>query len=350
MNRIKLFQQAIGLTLVTLYLVGCSGARSGPAATKELPSLTSQPEPTVASDPVQTTRPAAQPDPLEQAIDEYLAPYVEDGRFSGSILIARGEEILVSKGYGMANREHDVPNTPLTKFCIGSITKTFTAMAILMLQEEGQLSVQDSVCDHIPACPEAWQPVTLHHLLTHTSGIPDPTIPIDERIVASWSPEERLRVMELWTTEYYQETMASWPSLADTLARLEDQPLMFTPGTTHNYCNTGYVLLGHVIERVSGKTYAGYLRENIFEPLNMTNTRLDPGYFVLKDRASGYRRAGPNRFRPEDSTDYIRPSKSGAAGALYSTVEDLYLWDPALYTETLLRINNQITSAFGTAV
>ncbi len=333
MNGIKLFRRAIGLTLVALLLSGCNGARPEPTATPAPPSVTSQPKPTAASTPVQTALPTAKPDPIERALDEFIAPYVQDGRFSGSILIARGEDVLVSKGYGMANREHDVPNTPQTKFRIGSITKTFTAMAILQLQERGQLSVQDSVCDHIPACPEAWQPVTIHHLLTHTSGIPDPTCLVDERIVASWSSEERLRVMELWSSEYEQETIASWPSLVDTLLRLEGQPLMFTPGTRHNYCNTGYVLLGHVIERVSGKTYAGYLRENIFEPLNMVNTGHDHNQIVLKGRALGYRRVGPDKFRPEDHLD---ASAYGAAGALYSTVEDLYLLDRALYTEALV--------------
>jgi CubicO group peptidase (beta-lactamase class C family) len=198
--------------LIALLLVGCSGTHVEPTA-------------------------------IAQAVDELLAPYVKDGRFSGSILIARGEDILVSKGYGMANREHDVPNTPQTKFRLHSVTKQFTAMAILMLQEQGQLSVQDLVCDHVPDCPKAWQPITIHHLLTHSLGIPD----------YRWFPD-------------YRETMTLESLVKDTL------------------------------ERFSETSYAEYLRENIFEPLSMMNTGYDYHHIVLKDRASGYRRVGADAF------------------------------------------------------
>jgi CubicO group peptidase (beta-lactamase class C family) len=140
-----------------------------------------------------------------------------------------------------------------------------------------------------------------------------------------------------WSLQENEETMASWSSLVDLLIRSRDKPLMFAPGARHSYCNTGYVLLGYVIERVSGQVFAGYLRENIFEPLNMVNTGLNYDRMVLKNRASGYQRAGANKFWHEE---YIDESTYYAAGGLYSTVEDLYLWDRALYTETLVSQNS----------
>ena len=148
MNSNKLFQLIMGLAFVALLLVGCDG-----------------------------DSPSSQPVAIEKAVDEFITPYVDARSFSGSVLIAQGENILISDGYGMANLEHDVPNAPQTKFRLGSITKQFTAMAILILQEQGQLNVQDPVCDYISDCPEAWQPVTIHHLLTHSSGIPNLGIP-----------------------------------------------------------------------------------------------------------------------------------------------------------------------------
>lgn len=290
MNRIKIFQQVISFTLVTLLLVGCSGAKAEPTATV-----------TVSSEKNQD---------IEQAVDEFIVPYVEDGFFGGSVLIAQGGNILVSKGYGMANLEHDVPNTPQTKFRLGSVTKQFTAMAILLLQEQGQLSVQDPICDYIPGCPEAWQPITIHHLLTHSSGIPDFT----------GFPD-------------YQETMALESTVEDTLKRFRDKPLDFTPGARMGYSNSGYVVLGYIIEQVSGTHYGVYLRDNIFQPLNMMSTGYDHNSLVLKDRASGYRRIRAETF---ENADYVDMSIPYAAGGLYSTVEDLYLWDRALYTETLV--------------
>ena len=282
LNSKKLFQLVIGLAFVALLLVGCDGA-----------SLSSQSV------------------PIEKAVDEFITPYVDARSFSGSVLIAQGENILISKGYGMANLEHDVPNTPQTKFRLGSLTKQFTAMAILMLQEQGQLNVQDPVCNYMPDCPETWQSVTIHHLLTHSSGIPNLTDFPD-----------------------YEETMASRSTVSGTIDTFRDKPLHFTPGTRFSYSNSGYIVLGHIIEQSAGKPpYAAYVRENIFEPLNMMNTGYDQNSLVLNDRASGYVRMDPDTFR---NADYLEMSIPHAAGALYSTVEDLYLWDRALYTESLV--------------
>jgi CubicO group peptidase (beta-lactamase class C family) len=247
---------------------------------------------------------------LTARVDEYLNELVKQNRFSGSILIARDGHVLMRKGYGMANYETDVPNTPQTKFRLGSITKQFTAVAIMMLQERGKLSVQDSICKYVPECPAAWQPVRIHHLLTHTSGI--------------WN---------LTNSPDYRKTMSLPSTPTETIARFKDKPLDFTPGERFNYSNSGYILLGYLVEKVSGQTYEAFLRENIFEPLKMMNTGYDNPNTVLKNRASGY------SMRTGNLTNalYLDMTIPFAAGALYSTVEDLYLWDQSLYTEKLVK-------------
>ena len=239
-------------------------------------------------------------------VDAYLTPRVAAETFSGSILIARGGKILVSKGYGRANRELDVPNTPQTKFRLGSVTKQFTAMAILRLQQQGKLTVQDRICAYIPQCPAAWQAITIHQLLTHTSGL--------------WNFTD--------LPDYQRtKTLPSTPS--QTLARVKDKPLLFTPGAGYSYSNTGYVLLGYIIEKVAKKLYPLVLREQIFAPLQMRNTGYDTS-IVLPQRAAGYTAGG------QFNADYIDMSIPHAAGGLYSTVEDLYRWDQALSTDKLV--------------
>jgi len=173
--------------------------------------------------------------------------------FRGSVLLARGGEVILAKGYGLANLELEVPNTPETKFRLGSITKTFTAAAVLHLQEQGRLNVQDRISAYIPNAPDAWKNVTIHHLLTHTSGIP------------SYTDGPR-----------YEEHMRDKIGRPEEmLARFRDLPLEFRPGEKFKYNNSGYFLLGLLIEQVSGEKYEDYLRRNIFEPLQMADTGYD---------------------------------------------------------------------------
>jgi CubicO group peptidase (beta-lactamase class C family) len=247
--------------------------------------------------------------PLTTRVDEYIDALVKQNRFSGAVLLARDGHVLLSKGYGMANFEMDVPNTPQTKFRLGSVTKQFTAMAVLILQERGKLSVQDSVCKYVENCPPAWQPVTIHNLLTHTSGIPNFT----------GFPE-------------YGKLKMFPSSPSEIIALFKDKPLEFAPGERFNYSNSGYVLLGYIVERASGKPYADFMRENIFQPLGMKNTDYDVTSAVIKNRATGYSR-GPQGIVNAPYVDMTIPF---AAGGLYSTVEDLYLWDRAFYTEKLV--------------
>ena len=246
---------------------------------------------------------------ITSEIDKYMKIAAETGKFSGSILIARDGKVLVSKGYGMANRELNVPNTPQMKFRIGSLSKQFTAMAIMILQERGKLGVQDSVCKYVPDCPPDWAEITLHHLLTHTSGI-----------------------QELLSFPDFRQTMALPSPVAQTVERFKHKPLDFKPGTKFKYSNSGYLLLGYIIERVSGQSYEAYLKENVLEPLKMSNSGSDHHDLIIKNRAAGYTKRDGRVI----NAPYIDMSIPTGGGSLYSTVEDLFLWDQALYAEKLV--------------
>jgi CubicO group peptidase (beta-lactamase class C family) len=241
--------------------------------------------------------------------DKYLNGLVKEDRFSGAVLLARGGKIVLSRGYGLANRETKTPNSPRTKIRLGSLTKQFTAAAILLLRERGKLRTSDSICKYVSDCPGAWEPVTIHHLLTHTSGIPSYTGLPDFR---------KLAVYPATPTEL--------------IARFRDKQLEFAPGKEFSYNNSGYVLLGHVVEKVSGNSYAEFLRENVFRPLGMNDTGYDENDAVIENRADGYTPT-PRGIR---RAPYIDMTVPFAAGGLYSTAEDMYLWAKALAAGKLL--------------
>lgn len=239
-------------------------------------------------------------DDVTTRIDAFLTNLADQDIFSGAVLVARDGEVLVSDGYGMANQDWDIPNTAETKFRIGSVTKQFTAMSILLLQEAGKLTIQDPICTYIEDCPAAWEDVTIEQLLLHTSGIPS-------------------------LTEFpdYAQFMGTRATPESTIRRFRDMPLDFEPGSQWYYSNSGYILLGYLINEVSGQSYQAYLNDNIFEPLAMTGTGYDDDRRIIKNRAVGY----------ENSTrvaSFIDMSVPYSAGALYSTVGDLYTWIQAL--------------------
>jgi CubicO group peptidase (beta-lactamase class C family) len=207
----------------------------------------------------------------------------------------------------MANLENEVPNSTQTKFLIGSLTKQFTAVAILMLEERGKLGVQDSICKYIADCPAAWQPMTIQQLLTHTSGLPD-------------------------ATSFRSPDPADASPAAGLVERFKKREMAFKPGEKFGFSNPGYIFLGHIIERVSGKSYETFLSENIFEPLKMVNSGSAKPIEILKHRASGYSRRGNDNV----NAPYFDITAHHASGALYSTVEDLYLWDQALSAGKLI--------------
>ena len=238
-------------------------------------------------------------------IDAMFTRLADDGLYNGAVLVAHQGEVVLSQGYGLADRKMKIPNTPQTQFRIGSITKQFTAMAILILQNQGKLNVTDHVCNYFADCPPAWQRITIHHLLTHTSGIPNYTeLGLDSSLSKiHHSPEE-------------------------IMAFFEELPLDFQPGEDWYYSNSGYIILGYIIENASDMPYEKFLQQSIFNPLNMEAT----GYIENTDGVvSGYL----DRYTTEP-VPIIDVSNLFASGGLYSTVEDLYRWDQSLYTEQLL--------------
>ena len=246
-----------------------------------------------------------------EKIDELMRLYNEYGQFNGSVLVAENGKVIFKKGFGMANMEWEVPNQPDTKHRLGSVTKQFTAMLILQLVEEGKLNLNVPITTYLPDYPkETGDIITIHHLLTHTSGIPNFTsFPNYQKELSknSYNPKALIKIFS-------------------------DSSLQFKPGEKFSYSNSGYLLLGAIIEKVSGKPYEQILHEKILDPLKMNNTGYDHHETILKNRASGYEK-NENKLR---NADYIDMSVPFSAGALYSTVEDLYLWDQALYNETLL--------------
>ena len=222
----------------------------------------------------------------------------------GSVLVARDGQVLFSKGYGMANLEWEVHNSPSTKFRLGSITKQFTAASILLLEERGKLKVEDTVKKHLPDAPAAWDKVTIFHLLTHTSGIPSFTSFPDYPKLKDFSTSP--------------EKLVAW---------FRDKPLEFQPGEKWNYSNSGYVLLGYLIEKISGQSYESFLRENFFKPLGMKDTGYDSSSEIIPRRASGYT---PGKNGPHNA-EFIDMTIPFSAGAIYSTTEDLLRWEQGLF-------------------
>jgi CubicO group peptidase (beta-lactamase class C family) len=245
-------------------------------------------------------------------LDEQVRAYADAGRFDGVVLVVRNGQPLLDKGYGLANAEWKTPNTPDTKFRLGSITKQFTAMCVLLMEQQGKWKTSDPVSKYMPDAPAAWTDITLHHLLTHTSGIPNFTgFPDYESTMMLYSPPEK------------------------TILRFRDKNLDFAPGTKHKYSNSGYVLLGFLIEKVSGMKYEDFLRQNVLGPLDMQNTGYDHFETALDRRASGYDRGQKLRH-----ASFIDMSVPHAAGALYSTTGDLRKWDEALSAGKLLTPGN----------
>ena len=256
-----------------------------------------------------TATSAAAPAVNAARMDTIAQFYVDTNQFMGTVLVARGEDVLFSKAYGFANLEWKIPNALDGKFRIGSVTKQFTAAAILLLEERGKLSTNDLVKKHYPDAPAAWDQVTIYHLLTHTSGIPNFTSFPD-----------------------YMKTEPLPSTAEETIKRFRDKPLEFKPGAEMRYSNSGYVLLGAVIEKVSGKSYADFLDENIFKPLGLKDTGYDVNRKVLTHRAAGYT---PGPGGPQNA-GFIDMTVPGAAGGLYSTVGDLHRWNRALFGHKLL--------------
>lgn len=283
------------ITMLIFFLtIGCKGPND---RQHSVPSIanSSQTQP-IASSEVES---------LSDKVDAYLHKV----KFNGSILLAKKGNVMVSKGYGTANLQIESQNTPSTIFRIGSITKQFTAIAIMKLQEQGKLNVKDPIHKYLPNYPHG-DKITVHHLLTHTSGIPDFTD--DPDLLA---------------------TMGQQVTVEQNMAKFKDKPLDFESGSEFQYSNPGYIVLGAIIERVSKQSYQDYVYEHIFKPLGMNDSGFRDGGKADKQFAVGY----TNGLDTPSEAPFIDMSIPYSAGAMHSTIDDLYIWDRSLYTEQLIK-------------
>lgn len=239
---------------------------------------------------------------LQSKLDAFMEKK-ED--FSGIVLIAKDGNIIMEKGYGMANKEEGLPNQQDTKFQIASISKTFAATAIMQLEEKGLLSVQDPLSKYFPELPHS-DSITLHHLLSHSSGY-----------------VEYLQSKEFEFDHKYAKE--------EIISLFKDEPLNFTPGEKFSYSNSGFFLLGMIVEKVSGQSYEDYIAENIFVPAGMVHSSFSVAN--PQELAVGYVKGekGPK----------VDPSMAFAAGDIISTAGDVYLFDQALRANQLLKAETQ---------
>lgn len=258
-----------------------------------------------------TPRPAPAQD-IAGRLDQLMREYAGQRQFNGAVLVAQAGEVEYRAAFGLANVEWEVPNTPDSRFRIGSITKQFTAAIVLGLVENGILRLDAPVRDYLPGytAPQGDR-ITIHHLLTHTSGLPSYTdLPgfVDEHSRVPTSPEE-------------------------IVALTSSRPLEFEPGTRFRYSNSGYVLLGWIIEEVTGESYDRVLRERLLEPLELHDTGYDHESAVRRRRAFGYTRTLTGYANARD----VDTSLPHAAGMMYSTVDDLFRWTRALHAGEVFR-------------
>jgi CubicO group peptidase (beta-lactamase class C family) len=245
----------------------------------------------------------------EEKLEELLSTYASYGTFNGAVLVAQEGKLIYKKGFGLANREWDIPNQSDTRFRLASVSKQFTALLILQLVAENKLDLEAPISQYLPDYPASGEQISIHHLLSHSSGIPNYT-----------------------SFPSYWKMMRQSTTPDELLRHFADSALRFTPGKYFEYSNSGYAVLGAIIEKLSGKSYEEVLQERIFIPLGMQHSGFDSHRKLIHNRASGYYKRGSSY----DNANFIDPSLAYAAGGLYSSVEDLYRWDQALYSEKLL--------------
>jgi CubicO group peptidase (beta-lactamase class C family) len=245
-----------------------------------------------------------------QEINELLKQYTKQSSFNGVVLVAQKGEILLEQGYGYKNATTKLLNDSNTVFQIGSITKQFTSAIILQLQEQHKLSVQDKLSKYISDYPNG-DSITIENLLTHTSGI------------YNYTNDDA----------YMQNNSADPIKLSDLISLFKNKLLDFSPGSKYSYSNSGYILLGYIIEKITGKPYFTIVKENIFAPLGMTHTGFDFKNLKSPNKATGYLKLTAKNIKPSLVVD---SSVSYSAGSIYTTVGDLYKWDRALYTNKII--------------
>ncbi|HKP81713.1 MAG TPA: serine hydrolase domain-containing protein [Pyrinomonadaceae bacterium] len=241
-------------------------------------------------------------------IDDYIRAEMQSQQIPGvALAVVKDGNVVLARGYGFANVEHQVPVKPETIFQSGSTGKQFTATAVMMLVEEGKLSLEDKITKYFTGAPEAWREITVRHMLTHTSGMTD------------YPPDFDMR------RDYTED---------DLFQRIKTIPLAFQPGEKWSYSNIAYVMLGILIHKVSGKFYGDFLQERIFKPLGMSTARIISEADIIPNRAAGYRLVNGQL----KNQSWVSPTLNTTAdGALYLTVYDMAKWDAALYTDKLLK-------------
>ncbi|MCB0279608.1 MAG: beta-lactamase family protein [Calditrichaeota bacterium] len=249
---------------------------------------------------------------LQQSVSDQLDSYMQaqtDYRlFSGVVLVAKDNQIILKKAYGMANDSLSIANTVHTKFRLASLTKSFTALLLFKLQKRGLLSINDPLSGYIPDYPRGNE-ITLNQILHHTSGIPD-----------------LLQYQGFW------QSLDHYVSAEEALRLFKDKPLDFEPGSRWQYSNSGYIVLGYIIEKLTGKSYFAALKHYVLDPLEMADTGFESDSLIEEIGASGYQEQDGQRQRMA----YVQMSINHAAGALYSTVDDMYKWDRAFYPGAFL--------------
>ncbi len=246
---------------------------------------------------------------IANLVHAYAASYVNTGDFSGCILISERGDIVYEDCFGYANYSFKLPNDKQTKFKIGSISKQFTAVAILMLEQEGKLNTTDTLLKYFPNNPNA-KKITIHQLLTHTSGITD-----------------------IYNVPEFNKLSCQKLSISDLSSLLLETGLVFEPGSAYQYSNGGYAILADIIQQVSNTSYQQFLRNVIFDPLGMKNTGHNNGNEVVIDLSTGYDPAGYDDVK---ITDYIDPELLKGSGSLYSNIHDLQIWINSIKNKTLL--------------
>jgi CubicO group peptidase (beta-lactamase class C family) len=247
--------------------------------------------------------------PLLVRLDQVANSYTAGNAFMGSVLVVRGDQTLLNKGYGMANLEWSIANAPDVKFRLGSLAKQFTATLVLLLQQDGKLRVEDPVNRYLPDAPKTWDKITLAELLGHTSGIP-----------------------EIQSDPHFRTWCMSAHTHAEELALFRDRPLDFEPGGRFEYSNSNYLVLGAVIEKVSGESYGDLLSKRIFRPLGMKDSGVDTDELILPKRAQGYMAGNGGLLRARSES----MSVPWSAGSIYSTTTDLLRWEHGLFDGKLL--------------
>src|SRR5688572_4836367 len=249
-------------------------------------------------------------------VDEYIEAEMRKQHIPGlSLAVVQAGKVVKSKGYGLANMELNVHATPNTVYQLQSITKSFVACGIMLLVEDGKLGLDDKITNYLSGLPQAWSGVTVRHMLTHTSGIPN-------FVSDQGSGKEIIAFAQKASSS---EEIIGWAA---------GRPLKFAPGEGRRYSSTGYHLLGLVIEKVSGKPWGQFLHERIFAPLGMTRTRVHSPFDIIPDRASGYNHFGEV---PVNGLWFTEAYMQSAAGGLVSTVEDMARWEIALQAGTIIK-------------